>query len=216
MNKKEILKQIEELEIRQQELRQLLLSNNSMTDCLVLEDKYRQAAKKSDLDARIELTENALLVRVDGYAAYTKEIDTRSNESLEEIVDREIKAIPLMKVLYSYDQFDTMRYIANDEFTLRSFFDYNDVTRIKVNDDSTLHIEYSIARESETVVLRDILPKSNVMIDAYVSSVDDEDECKVTLKALFDNVSANKLISTLKTAHKAISQTITLHKETLL
>lgn len=216
MNKKEILKQIEELEIRQQELRQLLLSNDSMTDRLVLEDKYQQAAKKSNLDARIELTDNALLVRVDGYAAYTKEIDTHSNELLEEIVDQEIKAIPLMKVLYTYDQFDTMRYIANDEFTLRSFFDYNDVTRIKVNDDSTLRIEYSIAKESETVVLRDILPKSNVTIDAYVSSVDDEDECKVTLKALFNNVSANELISTLKTAHKAISQTITLHKETVL
>lgn len=216
MNKKEILKQIEELEIRQQELRQLLLSNNSMTDRLVLEDKYRQAAKKSDLDAYIELSDNALLVRVDGYAAYIKEIDPQSNKELEKIVDHEINAIPLIKKIYEYDQFDTMRYIANDEFTLRSFFDYNDVTRIKVNDDSTLHIEYSIARESETVVLRDILPKSNVTIDAYVSSVDDEDECKVTLKALFDNVSANELISTLKTAHKAISQTITLRKETLL
>ena len=216
MNKKEILKQIEELEIRQQELRQLLLSNNSMTDHLVLEDKYRQAAKKSDLDAYIELSDNALLVRVDGYAAYTKEIDPQSNKELEKIIDHEIKAIPLMKILYEYDQFDTMRYIANDEFTLRSFFDYNDVTRIKVNDDSTLRVEYSISRNSETVVLRDILPKSNVTIDAYVSSVDDEDECKVTLKALFDNVSANELISTLKTAHKAISQTITLHKETLL
>lgn len=216
MNKKEILKQIEELEAQQHELRKLLLNNDDAMLFKLLEEKYRQAAFNSDLDARIELTDNSLLVRVDGYAAYTKEIDTHSNESLEEIVDREIKAIPLMKVLYEYDQFDAMHYLVHDEFVLRSLFDYIDVTRIGVNDDSTLCAEYSISRKSETVVLRDILPKSNATIDAYVSSVDDEDECKVTLKALFDNVPANDLISTLKTAHKAISQTITLHKETLL
>ena len=204
MDKKEILKQIEELEGQQRELRKLLLNNDDAMLFKLLEEKYRQAAFNSDLDARIELTDNALLVRVDDHAAYIKEIDTRSNESLEEIVDQEIKAIPLMKVLYAYDQFDAMHYLVSDEFVLRSLFDYNDVTRIEVHDDSTLHIEYSVAKKSETVILRDILPKSNVTIDAHVSSANDEVDCNVTLKALFDNVSASELIKTLKTAHKAI------------